>query len=821
MSIIEKTKKNNPETFYEPIDLSIWEELSFGYQRDITHAIMGYRLTYLDVKSCPVFPQVNETERQLNLADYVIIQGEPGCGKSISLYQVAYRFYENGWKIYLLKQGFDEEQIVLPNNTEKSVYLIDDAQIYSESLISQVISQAQSNRKVLLAKTISDSIDYDSVILTNKDAVNVLYKEYLNRKAEIYSIVKKCDKTIGANFFDTPIEQRLEAAREANSPWQFSYTLRGGWNSMRENYKSISEYNNCDLLTALVAVFQILQLDKPVDFDLLCRRTSLKDSRYHWTSDDLSYLFKRRIIASEKDVRIVHLESANVITALFFNEERNEKQSLVLQLIEDSYLNGEISPLGIVWLCNGPGRYINSYWRSEDLFITDHIIDDFPARLKLLGNSEEVRNLMYLLEKLLLSNKKEAGIKFISSHARQLIELMNKADSISAWGFGVLLNSIYNSDNKLHNRFVQQVAWGSLIERMVSEQKPDYYSWGKLFNRGLSLFGRKQDCAYSTEMYNCLNLLVSRATVINIESITSFICSVSFLIPNQLNELMMRLMPVYKQLFMRNTDRVLHIIDFDFMCRICGVDLWGNRKVPEQQRTIAIEFINTISAKALANVISDSSLHEWLSIRNVLYFIYCFDVETYNAVIKNIDLEKLSEAVKDSWNKSYEISLIIEYLATADIVIAKEFMLMNSDQITVLFPIMISVNPSMAIKMAKETGARLDVFAEHNWEDTYAAFNALFKSDRQFAINYLRNNIDVFAVAYSNVRALDFRDRFALDLLKEIEKVDNDSYYKIIERADKDRIDKNWDLCGGIPPRKKQWIQKRKMEFYKIMGLTN
>ena len=134
---------------------------------------------------------------------------------------------------------------------------------------------------------------------------------------------------------------------------------------------------------------------------------------------------------------------------------------------------------------------------------------------------------------------------------------------------------------------------------------------------------------------------------------------------------------------------------------------------------------------------------------------------------------------------------------------------------------MISVNPSMAIKMAKETGARLDVFAEHNWEDTYAAFNALFKSDRQFAINYLRNNIDVFAVAYSNVRALDFRDRFALDLLKEIEKVDNDSYYKIIERADKDRIDKNWDLCGGIPPRKKQWIQKRKMEFYKIMGLTN
>ena len=687
-------------------------------------------------------------------------------------------------------------------------------------MISHVISQAQANRKVLLAKTISDSIDFDSVILTNKDAVRILYKDYLNRKAEIFPIVKRCDNTIGANIFDTPIEQRLEAAKEANSPWRFSYILRGGWNSMKGNYKSISEQNNYDLLTALIAVFQILQLDKPVDFDLLCSKIFLKDSRYHWTFDDLGYLVKKRIVISEKEVRIVHLESANVITALFFNEEKDEKQSLVLQLIEDSYLNGEISPLGIVWLCNGAGRYLDPFWRSEDIFITDYIIDDIPTRLKALGNSEEVRNLMYLLKKLLVANKKEANLQIISTHERQLIELINKADSISAWSFSELFNSIYNADHKLHNKIARKVSWSRLIDRMVSEQKPDYYSWGNLFNRGLSLLGRKWTCVYTTEMCNCLNQAISRATVTNIEDITSFICSVSFLIPNQMNEMMMRLMPVYKQLFMRNTDRVLRIIDFDFMLYICGMDLWSNRKVSEQQRNIAIEFIKTFSAKALANVISDSSMHEWLSIRDVLYFIQCFDFEVYHEVIKNIDLKKLSETVKNSWSQSYEVSLIIDCLATADISIAKKFMSMNSDQITVFAPALISVNPDMAIKMTKASIAKLDIFAENNWDDSYAAFKALINTNRQFAIDYLRSNIDVFASAYSNVRALDFVDKYALHLLKEIEKIDNESYYKIVGKIDNSKIEKNWDLCGGIPPRKKQWIQRRKIEFYKMIGLS-
>lgn len=91
LQIIAKLKSEEKETFFEPPNEEVWETVDFSYQRGIAYAIMGYRLTPADVKTCPRSPQVEKIKRQLAIVDYVMVQGEPGCGKSISLYQVAYR----------------------------------------------------------------------------------------------------------------------------------------------------------------------------------------------------------------------------------------------------------------------------------------------------------------------------------------------------------------------------------------------------------------------------------------------------------------------------------------------------------------------------------------------------------------------------------------------------------------------------------------------------------------------------------------------------------------------------------------------------------
>ena len=821
LSGIEQAKRNNAEVIYEPVDLSIWEELTFGYQRDISHAVMGYRLTDADVEICPIFPQVDKTEKQLNIVDYAVIQGETGCGKSISLYQVAYRFFKKGWNVYLLKNDFNERMLILPDNTEKSLYIIDDAQIYASSLLDQISRQSRYNRKVLFARTISNKTNSDSIILTKKDAVNILYKDYLSRKEDIWPIVKRCDNTIGVNFSDLPIERRLEDARKADTPWLFSYILRGGWRSMKELYKSICDYHDCDLLAAAIATLQILQLDKPVDYDGLCKKIQTMDSKYNWDNSDLELLIDRKIVLSKDEIRIIHLESANVIVALFFDNSKKEKQSLLLQMIEDAFLNKKISPLGIVWLCNGSSRYISHFWRAENIFLTDRIIENLPVRFYDLHTSEDIRNIMYLLEKIIVSDKKDRGIKTVFDNRDQIIDLINHADSISAWGFSELLNSLYNYDHKKHNDISRRICWQKLMKDMVKEDNPNFYAWGRMFNRGLSLVGKKHYSAYSEDMYKVLDWVVSKATVDNIEGITSFFCSVSFLCHLHLHTLLPAIMPVYKQFFENNTEQAIHLVEFDFMCNICGMDLFDNKKSTlEQDNNTAKMFVGIIPAKKLADVISNSSVHEWLAIRDILYFIFCFDVEKYNSVVEQIDLERLSEMVKSSWEQSYEISLIFEFLATANTSIAKDFLEMNEDKVVVYYPVMIAIDPKYAIMANKEKKVPLDLFGEHHWEYRLLALKALSKANKTFCVEYLKSNEKKISEVYSNVCALDFTDRNALDFLKEIEKIDIESYHEIISGIDKEKIIKRWDQCGGISPRKMQWVRKRKEIFFDTLGLS-
>lgn len=215
---INALKTETKEFFYEPIDTELWEELEFSYQRNISYAIMGYRLTPADVKACPKFQQVERIKKQLTIVDHVVVQGETGCGKSISVYQAAYDSYQKDWKVYRYKAIENLNVPTIPHNTEPSLYIIDDAQRLSEKAIEVITEQARTNTKILFAKTISSTVQHDTILLTNKDAVKILHDNFLVRKKEITPIVHQCDEQIGINFMDLSIERRLEGAEKAATP---------------------------------------------------------------------------------------------------------------------------------------------------------------------------------------------------------------------------------------------------------------------------------------------------------------------------------------------------------------------------------------------------------------------------------------------------------------------------------------------------------------------------------------------------------------------------------------------------------------------------
>lgn len=818
LKIIE-LQKNEKQFFYEPIDENIWKIVDFSFQRDISHAIMGYRLTSADVQACPEFSQVERIEKQIRLADYVVIQGETGCGKSISLFQTAFRFWNIGWKVYQLKNDPEIDSVILPNNTEKSIYIVDDAQVFKDYVIDDICKQARPNRKVIVAKTVTDSIGAETILLTNKDSVNTLYQDFLKRKNIILPIVRANDRTIGVNMFDTPIEHRIESAKEAKTPWQFTYILRGGWRSMKEAYFSICKHNNCDLLSAIIASFQILLLDNSVSLDYINKLTGQYNLKYKWTTDDISYLVRNRIVISEDDIRILHLESASIIVTLFFDSKKNEKSDILLRIIENEFINHAISPLGIVWLCNVCRRDFRYYYDAEELFLTDKIINSISGRIKSLHTSEEVRNTLFLLDKILISDReKNRGIQIFEENEKELIRLLSNVDSVSAWGFKDLLNSLYNQNKKIYMRFVKAIDWKALMKRMMKEQCPNYYSWGGLFNRGLSLIGKKKYSVYSEEMYSVMSWIISKTRIYNIVPTTWFISKVAFLNYDKVHDLMQELQPIYKNFFDSDIEEAIHIFDFDFMNYILGLNHFENISPTEGQRKTANMIIDAIPKQRMANVISNSNMQEWSVIRDVLYLIYQYNKDKYIDIINYISLDELSVSTENSWDSRYEICMIIDVLWSAKTNIAQTFIRLNLSKIECFYSNMIAIDAKLAIKVHKQNGIPLEIFTEHWWGDSLSAIKALLKVDAVFADMYLSDNAEQIAERYNKVTALDFSNKYLLDILKLIKQTNICTYNKIIEHIDKDKILNNWDNCGGINPRKKYWIAKRKKEFLDMIS---
>ncbi len=817
LRLIERARCNT-EYFFEPVDVGVWQTLDYSYQRDISHAIMGYRLTPADVVSCPAFPQVKKTEKQLAIVDYATIQGETGCGKSISLFQIGYDFKSRDWQVYLLNPNCGLSLVALPDNTENSLYLIDDAQIYSEGFIDNICLQARPNRKIVLARTVSNCINSDSIILTNSDAVSTLYKEFLRRKDEIWPLVKKSDRNIGVNMHETPIEQRIERAKQATTPWQFTYILRGGWQSMKDLYLSVCKNRNYDLLVATIAAFQILYLDKAVMLEKINEMLKIYNPEYQWRNDDLQYLIDKKIILSEDGIRIVHLESANVIVALFFDDKNAEKQGILIHAIENEFRNRHISSMGIVWLCNGCRRFIRLHINVEDIFITESIKETVGELLGDWQTSEGARNIMYLLEKIISSKVKDnSGLYIFKDNEGRLIDLVNSADSISAVGYGELFNSLYNRDHSLYNSFSKKINWTGLMKRMMEERSPNYYAWGNLFNRGLSLLRNKSYLVYSDDMYSVLEYVISKATLYNVEDVTMFVSTVSFLNYDEVHDLIPLLLPIYKKYFVNYMAKAIHIFDFEFLEYICGVNILQPQKPTMKQKRTANMIIDVIPIDIMAEVIAKSSMREWLSIKEVLYLVSTYNREKLVDIIHAVNLDELSYSVRYSWDQRYEICLIVNWLYEADKKVARRFLRMNQHRINCYYPIMIAIDAESAISSYKERNIPLELFTEHWWDDSLAALRALVKIDAEFSKQYLEGKVIQIADQYSNVTALDFSERYSLELFMLIKEINEEAFEKIVSLVNKDKILEKWDKCGGINPRKKRWIAKRKEEFFQML----
>lgn len=807
-------KSTDEDTYYEPVDNSIWEEIDFSNQHDLSYAIMGYRLTHLDVKACPHLPQVNKIKKQLQIVDYVFVSGETGCGKSISAYQAAFDYYNAGWHVYRFVAHEFCSNIIIPQNTEEALYVIDDAQHLQDYIIEKAINQTSSNLKIIICKT-TNVIKDDTIIISQYDAISTLYSYYLQKKNEVLSIVQKYDNTIGIRLIDNSIENRLWLASKTSTPWQFNYALRGGWQTMIDLYNSICTLNNRDLLIAAISVSQILKLDHSSDFDWICNELHTIDCSLSWTTQDLLELINKSIVLSDKDTRIVHIESANLLVAHFLESSEKKKKEILIRFIEANYLNKTFSPLGLVWLANGIRSYCRLYNPHMQLISSKMIsctLDDLTS----YSQPEERSEVAYFFELITRTNKTQYDYYF-DKHEETIIEWIENSDSITAFAYSRLVNTILCINKKLHHHIVSQINWKKLQDSFLSENNPNYYTWSRLFDRLLCMLTKDERISIGKQIDVLICSLSSKASILTIAPLTTMYCSLLYNNEDEIRKQIEKNIPVYSNYFKADMLQALDIFDFDFNMYICGYDYWGRHLATKQQLSTARLIVSAIPEKEFANVIENCYPRNWHSIRPIMNIIQQHDTHKAKRITQLIDLDTLSKSASSCWDNASDIAELCDVLSYGDMKVARTFIDQNSINIHTVFSVFIVLSPITSIRLFDE-GKNVELIIEHWWGLGLRAVKKLLSVNRVKALNIIGNSIDNIVHSANSITALDCNDRDCLDFF-ELLKYEAPSEFRLITNSiDKQLIKSKWST-GAIYPRKKKIVSKRKEQLFSLLEI--
>lgn len=738
-------------------DYDYWEKIDFSHQKNISEAIAGYRLQPCHVCACPRLTQVEEIKKKLEIVDYVIVEGEPGCGKSISIYQAAYDLCNKGYIVYRYINRNAEDTIFLPQENDMNyLIVIDDAQNLPNFLIEKILIQAQKHTKIILAftKLGSDNSLYPEPIrITNFDAVKAISVNYKQRKQEILPIVQKFDRNVGDGMMDISFESRIKNAATKNTPWLFNYTLRGGWSTTSAQFQTVYNHNQCGLLSAIIALLQILKMDNAIDFNWLQTYINKIDNKIVWTENDLTYLIQNKIIASFDDVRIVHIESAKSIIHNFYKLANKSLKELICKIIENGYQDRIFNELGLIWLQDVVSSSV--YCSTEQLF-TESLLDSVFCNLDKITDAEQRGHIVYLIERMFGLHRAKSGRQYFNQNENLLAQWLSQTTSKNAYSYSQLLNALNNERDGSLKAFASKINLDALVQNFSNSSIDDLYVWCKMFNRFSCAYNEFEVVSFGQLLKDSLCAKSNHVTTDNVVTFYNSLSEIFYLNQDLILQLLSQHIDKIQSLRVSNVEEVIEVFDFHFLEYVCGLSHFSLRKPTDQQRCFSKQFVKALSVKSIASYISQSLPRNWHRIFEIGRLLYRDNKKVYSQIVKAIDYDALNRGSSSLWKKTNgDLHLLFSFIAFGDKETAKQFFMKNIEKIEELGLPYIKFLPEQAIALNKK-GVKIRLF-ENYWNDeTFFALNALHDASETEYKNILNSEFSQLVSKISEFCILDF-----------------------------------------------------------------
>lgn len=806
------------DNFNERVDNS-WVRLDFSNQVGLEHAIMGHRLLPSDVSACPRLPQIKEAKIRLEQAHCVIIEGEPGSGKSITAYQIAWDYQQKGWETLRLNisklDGHKNNNIMLVNNGYKTIFIIDDAQQIDREQIIELMTKANRDNKLIITQTITSNFPSESITISQRQAVETLFEYYMQHKTEVLPIIQSLNKiahrSVGDNPMDTPFDFVLDVALKENTPWLFNYSLRGGWESTSNQYAAAKEHNRADILLTFIALKQILTLDKPVDKTWLNSQLQRWGYTEQWISEQMDYLYKQKLIINLDEIRTLHLQMAIRIIANYLKQVHNNEGSRFYSFLQQELLTNN-PLLGIVWFFNLLFSFDIKYKIKFNIF-TDEFNKKLMHRCSQQTESKYKSHAGIIIDRVL---HLEAGLQYrdIVEDNNFLVHWIENADNETAYSFSQILNSMINESRDWQKDFVSSLNGQSIIENMRKIKNKYLYDWASFLNR--LLFSRKAEWSkifcYQLPKQEISNEM-QRCTTKNIGGLSEFLCSLKIIDEVFCFEEYHKCIWIIEKSMKEEFVRTLENLDIHFLMYLLGENLFDLGRPNQKQKDAGKAFVECITADMIRKCIFEGIPRNWDTLYRFSGEILRYDSQKFMDAIRDVDFNILNSKVADMWEEQSDVLIELLYmLYSSDEVKTEEWIYANRDNIKDIDSALTQFSPRTA-EYVYNNGRTVLLTKSHRWGINANAILCLKKYNRNLCYKIVNENLADVKQSVYDLANIDW-DEYHL-YLKQLLKINKNIIDIIINDMDVLLIEEKWKsiLKGEFYKHQKKDLQG----FYKVI----
>jgi hypothetical protein len=489
------------------IDLIGWRWVTFTRRRDLRAALLGYRLGPQDVEACPRFPAADTIADRLRHASFAVIVGDSGAGKSITAFQAAHTLNREGWAVVELSQtGVATGETIRAFQALRGPVLavIDDAQALAPDVIRAFERSASNDHAVLIVAT-ERQPDHEQVRLHAAHAVAALIRFFDAHSDAVEPLVQEVDDRVGYGMTREPFPRRLDAARDAQFPWQFMYVLSGGERRISTSLANLAGAEAADLLFGILAAGQLLSLDAGVTRERLDHAADLVGQSPAWVGNALAQLANQRLVLRRGDyLRTPHMRIADRGLLVMCRDHSNPSWQLLISFLRAQLLDPDLPLQGKFWLLRAidqadplrygaPGRLLD-----EDVawFLIGACIDASAGRERNIA--------AYLLWE--IGWWKALTEPMAERIAENLPPWLREASSEDAYGLQWLLGGLRSDFPTIHGIVSRTVdpadiahrlaeygtpetgeEWGRVIAELANAESVDRQTWGARFQEAAAI----------------------------------------------------------------------------------------------------------------------------------------------------------------------------------------------------------------------------------------------------------------------------------------------------------------------------------------------